>query len=71
MVKKGSNGRDNELLIKDLFDQIEFLKQELTSKDTIIKLIDENYRRTADCNSQIVKKLRNMQTTLIKMKMNL
>ena len=71
MVKKGSNGRDNELLIKDLFDQIEFLKQELTSKDTIIKLIDENYRHTADCNSQIVKKLRNMQTTLIKMKMNL
>ena len=31
------------ILIKSLFDQIEFLKQELKSKDTIIKMILENY----------------------------
>ena len=43
MFKKRSNEKDNGDLIKSLFDQIEFLKQELKSKDTIIKMILENY----------------------------
>ena len=48
MVKKRSNDKDDELLIKNLLDQIEFLKQELKSKDTIIKMILENYRQNTD-----------------------
>ena len=43
MFKKRSNEKDNGDLIKSLFDQIEFLKQELKSKDTIIRMILENY----------------------------
>ena len=43
MFQKRSNEKDNGDLIKSLFDQIEFLKQELKSKDTIIKMILENY----------------------------
>ena len=42
-------------MIKNLLDQIEFLKQELKSKDTIIKIIVENCRQTADSKSQTVK----------------
>ena len=38
MVKKRLNDKDDELLIKNL-DQIEFLKQELKSKDAITKII--------------------------------
>ena len=55
MVKKRSNDKDDKLLIKKLLDQMEFLKQELKSKDTIIKTILENYRQTTDYNSQTVK----------------
>ena len=55
MVKKRSNDKDDELLIKNLLDQIEFLKQELKSKDAIIKMILENYRQTTDYKPQIVK----------------
>ena len=55
MMKKRSNDKDDEVLIKNLLDQIEFLKQELKSKDTIIKMILENYRQTTDCKSQTVK----------------
>ena len=55
MVKKRSNDKDDELLIKNLLDQIEFLKQELKSKDTIIKMILENYRQNTDYKPQTVK----------------
>ena len=55
MVKKRSNDKDDKLSIKNLLDQIEFLKQELKSKDTITKMILENYRQTADYKSQTVK----------------
>ena len=55
MVKKRSNDKDDELLIKNLLDQIEFLKQELKSKDAIIKMILENYRQTTDYQPQTVK----------------
>ena len=55
MVKKRSNDKDGELLIKNLLDQIEFLKQELKSKDAIIKMILENYRQTTDYKPQTVK----------------
>ena len=48
MVKKVSNDKDDELLIKNLLDQIEFLKEELKSKDTMIKMILENYRQNTD-----------------------
>ena len=48
MVKKRSNDKGDELLIKNLLDQIEFLKQELKSEDTVIKMILENYRQTTD-----------------------
>ena len=44
MMKKRSNEKDDENLIKNLLNQIEFLKQELKSKDTIIKMILENQR---------------------------
>ena len=54
-MKKRSNGKDGELLIKNVLDQIEFLKQELKSKDTIIKMILEIYRQTADYKSQTIK----------------
>ena len=55
MVKKRSNDKDDELLIKNLLNQIEFLKQELKRKDTIIKMILENYRQNSDYKSHTVK----------------
>ena len=55
MVKKRSNNKDDELLIKNLLDQIEFLKQELKSKDAIIKIILENYREITDYKPQTLK----------------
>ena len=55
MVKKRSKDKDEELLIKSLLDQTEFLKQELKSKDTIIKIILENYRQNTDYKPQTVK----------------
>ena len=42
-------------MIKKLFDQIEFLKQESKTKETIIELILENYRQTVSYKSQTVK----------------
>ena len=42
-------------MIKNLLDQKEFLKQELQSKDAIIKIILENYRQNADYKPQTVK----------------
>ena len=48
MLKKKSDEKqtllnnENKVLINNLIDQIEFLKNELRSKDTIIKLIIEN-----------------------------
>ena len=36
------SNNENKTLINNLIDQIEFLKNELRSKDTIIKLIMEN-----------------------------
>ena len=48
LVKKISNDKDDEIFIKNLLDQVAFLKQELKSKDAIIKLILEDYRKTAD-----------------------
>ena len=39
MVKRRLNDKDEELLIKNLLGQIEFLKQELKSKDAITKMI--------------------------------
>ena len=42
-------------MIKNLRDQIEFLKQELKSKDATIKMILENYRQTTDYKPQTVK----------------
>ena len=42
-------------MIKNLLNQIEFLKQELKSKDAIIKMILENYRQYADYKPQTVK----------------
>ena len=41
IVKKISNDEDDEILIKNLLDQIQFLKQQLKSKDAIIKMILE------------------------------
>ena len=55
MVKKRSKDKDDELLIKNLLDQIGFLKQELKSKDTIIKMILENCRQNTDYKPQTVK----------------
>ena len=55
MVKKRSNDKDDQLLIKNLLDQIEFLKQELKSKHAIIKMILEIYRQTTDYKPQIGK----------------
>ena len=55
MVKKRSNDKDDELLIKNLLDQIEFLKRELKSKDAIIKMILENYRHNTDYKLQTIK----------------
>ena len=46
-------------MIKNLFDQIEFLKQELKRKDTIIKMILENYRQNTDYKSQTVNETAN------------
>ena len=42
-------------MIKILLDLIEFLKQELKSKDAIIKMILENYRQNNDYEPQTVK----------------
>ena len=42
-------------MIKILLDLIEFLKQELESKDAIIKMILENYRQNNDYEPQTVK----------------
>ena len=55
MVKRRSSDKDDQLLIKNLLDHIEFLKQELKSKDTIIKMILENYRRNTDYKPQTIK----------------
>ena len=55
MIKKKSNDKDDKLLIKNLVDQIEFLKQELKSKDTIIKIILEGYQQAPDYKSPTVK----------------
>lgn len=57
MLKKKINDKDDELLIKNLLDEMEFLKQELTNKDTFIKIILENYRQTIDYKSQTVKEI--------------
>ena len=57
MFKKRSNEKDNGDLIKSLFDQIEFLKQELKSKDTIIKMILENYNYNLNHKPQPVTKI--------------
>ena len=54
MFKKRSNEKDNGDLIKSLFDQMEFLKQELKSKGTIIKMILENYNCNLNHNPQPV-----------------
>ena len=43
-------------MIKNLRDQIEFLKQDLKIKDATIKMILENYRQTTDYKPQTVKK---------------
>ena len=42
MVKKRPNDKGDEILIKNLLNQIEVLKQELKSKDVITKMILEN-----------------------------
>ena len=57
MFKKRSNEKDNGDLIKSLFDQIEFLKQELKSKGTIIKMILENYNYNLNHKPQPVTKI--------------
>ena len=59
MVKKRWNDKD------ELLEQIKFFKQELKSKDAIIKMILENYRETTDDKLQTVKKLLNKITILI------
>ena len=56
-AEKKINDKDDELLIKNLLDEMEFLKQELTNKDTFIKIILENYRQTIDYKSQSVKEI--------------
>lgn len=56
-AEKKKNDKDDELLIKNLLDEMEFLKQELTNKDTFIKIILENYRQTIDYKSQTVKEI--------------
>ena len=56
-AEKKKNDKDDELLIKNLLDEMEFLKQELTNKDTVIKIILENYRQTIDYKSQTVKEI--------------
>ena len=53
--EKRSNDKDDELLMKNLLDQIEFLKQQLKSKDAVIKMILENCRQNADYKPQTVK----------------
>ena len=59
MLKKKSyekqilSNNENKASINNLIDRIEFLKNELRSKDTIIKLIIENFSKT------IVIKLKN------------
>ena len=56
-AEKKINDKDDDLLIKNLLDEMEFLKQELTNKDTFIKIILENYRQTIDYKSQTVKEI--------------
>ena len=57
VFKKRSNEKDNGDLIKSLFDLIEFLKQELESKDTIIRMILENYNYNLNQKPQPVAKI--------------
>ena len=57
LFKKRSNKKDNGDLIKSLFDQKEFLKQELKSKDTIIKMILKNYNCNLNHKPQPVTKI--------------
>ena len=54
-MKKRSNDKDDKVLPSYLLDQIEFLKQELKSKDAIIKMILENCRQNTDYKPQTVK----------------
>ena len=49
--QKKSNDKEDKLLIKNLLDQIEILKQE----PKIIKIILENYRQTIDYKSPTAK----------------
>ena len=53
--EKRSNDKDDEILIKNLLNQIDFLKQELKSKDVIIAMILENYRQNANYEPQTIK----------------
>ena len=53
-------------MIKNLLDQVEFLKQELKSKDTIFKMVLENYRQTTDYKPQTVKETAKQNNFLIK-----
>ena len=46
---ENSTSDDTKILISNLTDQIEFLKNELRSKDTIIKLILENCKNNNEC----------------------
>ena len=46
---ENSTSDDTKILISNLTDQIEFLKNELRSKDTIIKLILENCKYNNEC----------------------
>ena len=57
LFKKRSNEKDNGDLIKSLFDQIEFLKQELKRKDTVIKMILKNYNYNLNHKPQPVTKI--------------
>lgn len=68
----GGFRKSSNTQLHNLFDHIQFLKQGTKSKDSIVKLILENYRQTADCKSQIKETtLINMQTTLIEIEMTL
>ena len=59
LLKKRSNERENstsdesKILISNLTDQIEFLKNELRSKDAIFKLILENCKYNNECIGKI------------------
>ena len=62
MVEKRSNDKGDKLLIKNLFDHIEFLKQKLASKDTIIECFDE-LQVTMDNNDKESEKQLNRNET--------